>query len=138
MPPTIASTEAEPPRLSASQRAELDAPRAPVAASLRPATAAGLAGTWVPENGGPGSVAFRADGTYKGSDGCNHYGGQWTVGSGGSLSVTPSGSTLIACAGTNVPLEAWTATSAGFDGETLVLVAPDGHVVDRLVHGASE
>ena len=137
VPPTVASSEADPPVLSASQRADIDGPRAPFPTGLRPATTVALVGTWLPAKGGPGSVTFNRDGTYKGSDGCNGYGGQWISGPGGSLVVTASGSTMIGCAGTNVPFEASSATRAAFDGDTLVLVASDGHVIDRLVHGGT-
>jgi heat shock protein HslJ len=43
------------------------------------------------------TLQFSADGSVSGSDGCNRFGGAYTVGSGGQLTITLGPSTLIAC-----------------------------------------
>jgi heat shock protein HslJ len=43
------------------------------------------------------TLQFAADGSVSGSDGCNRFGGAYTVGAGGQMTITLGPSTLIAC-----------------------------------------
>jgi len=98
-------------------------------------TAGDITGRWLTADlpGNPRVyVEFDKD-TWSASDGCNGQGGRWAP-AGSGLLVTGSGiSTQIACE--NIPVAEWVseATSAGFDGETLVLVGAAGSELVRLV-----
>jgi heat shock protein HslJ len=81
----------------------------------------------------PAGATLHDDGTYSASDGCNGTTGRWEADADG-LVATGGSSTLIGC--DNVDVAHWlsTATTAGFDGATLVLVDKDGHELGRLAH----
>lgn len=103
-------------------------------ADLRPAERAELLGRWEVEGTAAGSdegphVELRPDGTWQGHDGCNWHGGMWAIDEGGRLLVTWGPSSAQECGDDDVPLGIFAATRAGFDGDALVLVGPEG---DRL------
>lgn len=111
----------------------------PLPAALRPATATELIGNWAPADGrGQGaphrpSIELRADGTYRGSDGCNGASGHWTSGPGGELHATSGPRTLMGCADMlDVPSWLAGAARAGFDGAVLVLLDDHGVETGRL------
>lgn len=81
-------------------------------------------------------VEFTGD-TWSASDGCNGQGGDWmTAGSG--LLVTGSGfSTAVGCENIPIAGRVTETTSAGFDGETLVLVGAAGSELVRLVRATT-
>jgi heat shock protein HslJ len=139
--PNLAPSLADPPTLTPALKAWL-APAAPLPAALTAATRAQLVGSWVatgprPSTSGmqhtPAGATLRDDGTYSATDGCNGTTGRWEADADG-LVVTSGSSTLIGC--DNVDVARWlgTATTAGFDGATLVLVDKDGHELGRLAH----
>ncbi len=110
----------------------------PLSNGLIPAVRTQLLGRWVPANPAlddrnqPPYLSFSADGTWSGSDGCNGLSGRWNAGPDGALIVVSAGSTLVGC--NNVDVGEWlsSATQAGFQGKTLVLVDAAGHVAGRL------
>lgn len=111
------------------------APAAALPATLRPATAAELVGTWrsaVP-GANPGQyVTIKVDRGWQGSDGCNGQVGRWTVDEPGAVLTVAGGSTLIGCAGQDKAPQFGLARGAGFDGTTLVLTDARGQQVGRL------
>lgn len=134
--PNVAPEEAQPPVVTDEARRSL-ARAAALPAGLSAAERGALVGRWVPEGSrGLGAkrayVELRADGDWKGSDGCNGLGGRWGAGQDGSLLATSGVSTLIAC--DNAPIGEWlsAARRAGLDGETLVLVDAEGKELGRL------
>ncbi len=139
--PNLAKQLADPPTLTPALKDWLS-PAAPLPAALTAATRAQLVGSWVatgprPSTSGmqhtPAGATLRDDGTYAATDGCNATTGRWEADAAG-LVVTSGASTLIGC--DNVDVARWlsTATTAGFDGATLVLVDKDGHELGRLAH----
>jgi len=137
--PNLAPSLADPPTLTAALKAWLAAP-APLPAALTAATRAQLVGAWVatgprPSTSGmqhtPAGATLRDDGTYSATDGCNGTSGRWEADADG-LVVTGGFSTLVGCDNVDVPHWLSTATTAGFDGATLVLVDKDGHELGRL------
>lgn len=112
------------------QRAMLASPVA-LPSTLEPGN---LVGTWVSRGSERGSsVAFFADGTWRGIDNCNDGLGRWkTLSNGRVLLVAPSFSTLMYCG--NKPLEEWIGSVklAGFDGHELVMLDNAGNELDRL------
>jgi hypothetical protein len=129
---------AAPPVVNAKLRAMFDPP-APLPASLRPASLDDMLGRWHalgPKAGNSKAyVAFRADGTWTGSDGCNGIGGRFAVGPAGELLVTQGGQTLVGCG--NSPVSSWVGTAGrvGLDGPDLVLVDERGEELGRLGKG---
>jgi hypothetical protein len=113
-------------------------PARPLPATLSPATASGVLGTWYPASRPAGSaptrsfIALNADGSWTGSDGCNATGGRWTLGRDGSFLATARGSTLMLCAGMVPVPQLGSVRRLGFSGRTLVLVDADGVDVARL------
>lgn len=106
----------------------------PLPASLTPGD---ISGRWLTEDlpDNPRVYVEFASGTWLASDGCNGQGGRW-ANAGSGLLVSASGlSTLVGCE--NVPIASWVtqATSAGFAGDTLVLVGAAGSELVRLVRG---
>lgn len=93
-----------------------------------------LSGRWIPvgKQNTNAFLAFAADRTYTGSDGCNTAGGRYAVGGGGRLLATAGPSTLADCDG--APVGGWMreAARAGLQSGELVLHGTDGDVVGRL------
>jgi hypothetical protein len=136
--PTAGSGAVDPGRPVDPAERRAFAPAAPLAAPLRPAEPAGLAGRWVPADGsGRAHVELAADGTWDGSDGCSATGGRWVAGSdGGFLAAAAAVHTLIACPdGADLGGQLSTARRAGLDGADLVLQDVDGGVVARFHRG---
>jgi hypothetical protein len=136
VPPTILSSEADPPSLSSTDKATLDRPPAALPTGLIAATTKTAAGTWVPADGTRGYVTLTTGGGWRGSDGCNDTSGSWAVLDGGVILATTGPSTLVGCSGTDVGRKLITASTAGFDGKMLELVGPDGKVTVRLQPGS--
>jgi heat shock protein HslJ len=123
----VAASEAEPPKITDEDRAELEATVVPPA--TKPATVErdSLMGKWVPASSGAAAFAeFKTDGTWTGSDGCNGNGGRWVLGANGRFLATSGPSTLIACDGAAVPSWLSTAAQAGLAGDQLVLFDATG------------
>ncbi|MDG4830511.1 META domain-containing protein [Solwaraspora sp. WMMD1047] len=135
--PDILPEQAEPPVVTDEVRRAF-APPAPLPADLTPLPAPeALLGRWVPATGPTGApdpafVELTADGSWRGSDGCNALGGRWVAASGGPLLATSGASTLVGC--DNVPIAQWLseASQAGLDGDVLVLVDAKGTELGRL------
>jgi heat shock protein HslJ len=113
-------------------------PAAVLPEGLTPAERSRLAGRWTPAEPTrapePPHVELTADGAWHGSDGCNSAAGRWTAGADGVVLATSGPMTLMGCEGmVDVPGWLGQAARAGFDGETLVLLDPDGHELGRLV-----
>jgi hypothetical protein len=108
-------------------------------ASLAPASAASLAGKWVPVAYSVATdphVKFTADGTWTGSDGCNGGSGRWAVGAAGEFLATSGPSTLIGCEGAPVPSWVAGAWSAGLNADGwLLLFDTAGTEIGRLEAG---
>jgi hypothetical protein len=130
--PNVASSEAEPPVVSDTDRAAF-APAAPLPAGLTPAARKDLLGRWEPVSGRTGGAFIELeDGSWRGFDGCNSGGGRWVSGPGGALLATSGLSTLVACEG--IDAGGWLAEArrAGLDGGQLVLVDARGEAIGRL------
>lgn len=112
--------------------------RPPARPALVPAEAMGLIGRWVPVSGAgaasprPPFIEFGADGRWTGSDGCNGYGGRWTVGRDGAFHATAGPSTMMACDGEPVGRWMTSAERAGFVRDQLVLHSAAGVEQGRL------
>lgn len=119
--PTAAEYFAEPPEITAEVRAQFAAP-APLTVELESATADALQGTWVSPTIASTNphVAFAADGTWTGSDGCNGGSGRWAVDGDGGFLATSGPSTLMFCEGAPIPSWVAQAASAGFDADGLL------------------
>ncbi len=137
--PDVAPQQWAPPQIDAELRQRLRA-AAPLPVALRPATRASIVGTWRPEPTGgatlppsPPFVAFKVDGTWRGSDGCNEQSGRWNLGSGGALLLISGGSTLIGCGGQEAAPRINEARRLGFADAVLVLVSVDGTSIGRLM-----
>ena len=113
----------------------------PLPSGLVPATGKQLVGQWVPASLRVGHwhqtpyLTFTPNGNWSGSDGCNGLGGRWSMGSGGSLVVVESPSTLIGCNNVNVEWWLFRAARAAFRGPTLLFVDASGSVTSRLRRG---
>ncbi|MGY0005411.1 META domain-containing protein [Micromonospora sp. I033] len=134
--PHLLPSLAEPPVVTPEVRRALT-PAAALPAGLTPAGRSALLGRWVPvgprpPDPTPAYVDLRADGAWRGSDGCNGQGGRWVAGAEGALLATAGPSTAIGCE--NVPVAAWLsgASRAGLDGDVLVLVNAQGRETGRL------
>ncbi|MFD2765882.1 META domain-containing protein [Micromonospora eburnea] len=134
--PDMLASLAEPPEVTDEARRAFT-PATALPAALAPASRETLLGRWVPVDGRRGRpktpyVEFRADGGWRGSDGCNGQGGRWIAGPGGALLATTGASTLIGC--DNVEVGVWLATAwrAGIDGDVLVLLDAQGKETGRL------
>jgi hypothetical protein len=117
------------------------APGAPLPPELVPVGADALVGRWVPADGSAGRpepphVELAADGTWRGSDGCNADGGRWVAGPEGAVLAVGGVSTEIGC--DNIPVGGWLAgaSRAGMDGDVLVLLDAAGNEIGRLRHAA--
>ncbi|OKI63994.1 hypothetical protein A6A27_26070 [Micromonospora sp. CB01531] len=130
--PYLAASEVAPPEITDEVRRQF-APAAALPATLAPVAGDRLVGKWVPVSGPRTAyVEFKADGEWRGSDGCNGQAGRWVVGSGGAFLATTGPSTQIGCDG--VPVGAWLTSSwrAGLAGETLVLLDARSKETGRL------
>ncbi|MCW3814081.1 META domain-containing protein [Micromonospora sp. DR5-3] len=130
--PYLAASEVGPPEITDEVRRRF-APAAALPATLTPATRDRLVGKWVPVSGPRRAyVEFKADGEWRGSDGCNGQAGRWVVDPAGAFLATTGPSTLIGCDG--VPVGAWLSSSwrAGLDGKTLVLLDAQAKEAGRL------
>lgn len=138
-PPGTDPSLADPPEVTPTTRQAF--PRAAaLPAGLMPTTASTLIGRWIPADDDirrpdQPTLELRADGTYRGSDGCNGSNGRWTAGTGGAVLATSGVQTLIGCHNLNVTAWLSAAARAGFDGDFLVLLAPDGTETGRLRRG---
>ena len=129
---------AAPPRLLPGRPAdESFAKPAPLPRGVRPAERRELVGRWEPLKRGEGAagkrphVVLKADGTWRGADGCNGSGGRWAA-ERGTLLATAGPSTLIACDNVSVPRWLVTAIRVGFKGGTLILYDARGKETGRL------
>lgn len=130
--PNLAASEVAPPEITDEVRRRF-APAAALPARLTPADRDRLVGKWVPARGPRTAyVEFRADGEWRGSDGCNGQAGRWVAGPAGALLATTGFSTLIGC--DSAPVGAWLSSTwrAGLDGETLVLLDAGAEEVGRM------
>jgi hypothetical protein len=103
-----------------------------------PATAADLAGRWVPAGltvPTDPHVLFRPDGSWSGSDGCNGNRGRWAVNGRGGFLATSGMSTMMFCEGAPVPAWLAAARRAGMDAGRLRLFAGDGDELGVLEPG---
>jgi hypothetical protein len=133
--PNLAPSKATPPEVTDEVR-ERYTPPADLPSGLDPADSAALIGRWRPaDRGGRAFVELEADGSWRGSDGCNSEGGRWVAGPDGLLLAVQGISTLIGC--DNVPVGGWLvrAARAGLDGDDLVLVDRAGAEIGRLRAG---
>lgn len=134
LPDTVSQSVAVPPFVTDATRRAL-APSAPLPGGLVPATAAALAGRWIPDDAPAGSEAHAellADGWWRGSDGCNGLAGRWRAGPEGALLAVGGGSHNIGCENLPVQERLERTARAGFDGDTLVLVDRQGDEVGRF------
>lgn len=118
---------------TAEQRESWGAP-ADLPPGVVPVTRAELLGTWKPltDPSGKAFVRFDPDGGFGGSDGCNGAGGRWALGAQGRFVGLGGISTLVGCAGSNVPHDVPRGMRAGLDNGQLVLVDVEGREVVRL------
>lgn len=149
-PPDIAPGQAARPQVTAEVQADL-APAVEVPPSVVAAGARRLVGRWVStEHDNPGAfLQFQRGGQWRGSDGCNRFGGRWASGAGGSLVTVPEGvSAPVGCeppfgpfatepatdGSQHVPVAEWLRDTAraGFKGDELVLFHRRGREVARL------
>jgi hypothetical protein len=132
---------AAPPVVTPAMRRGFATP-APLPPGVRPATATAIQGRWVPADR-PSSphwrpyVAFRPDGRYGGSDGCNGVGGRYAIGPAGVVLATEGPSTAVGCE--NSALPSWPAQSGrlGLRAGRLVFVDPSGRVLGEAVRPGS-
>ncbi|WP_319460259.1 hypothetical protein [Micromonospora sp. RTP1Z1] len=88
--PNLAASEVAPPEVTDEVRRQF-APAAALSAMLTPADGNRLVGRWVPAPGPETAYAeFRADGEWRGSDGCNGQAGRWIAGRGEPSSPPPA------------------------------------------------
>lgn len=136
--PTAAEFYTRPPEVTDTVREHFRA-AASLPPGLTPASAAALAGQWVPVAYAVATdphVLFEADGTWTGSDGCNGGQGRWVVGAEGEFLATSGPSTLIACEGAPVPSWVAQATTAGMSADGwLLLFDTAGTELGRLQRG---
>ena len=112
-------------------------PVAPLPSGLAPV--GDLTGRWVPTDDvghRPAFVAFAADGTWTGSDGCTGTGGTWLTGPDGAfLATARTVMTFVACPGVGVAPQVGAARRIGTDGATAVFLDADGASVGRFRRG---
>lgn len=124
-----------PPSVTPEMRTEAQEPSA-LPVGVRPAEQQDLVGRrWRPVEVDPSSqahLAFRADGRWLGSDGCNGHGGRYVLGREGRLLSTGGPSTLIGCKG--APVGGWMSrtTRAGVRDGDLLLYDHDGDLLGEL------
>jgi hypothetical protein len=119
---TAAEFYTQPPELTEDVHAQFRR-AAQLPAELEPVTANALNGRWASSAaaGTEAHVAFEADGTWTGSDGCNGGSGRWAVSGSGEFLATSGPSTLMYCEGASIPSWVALAASAGLD--------PDGQLL---------
>ena len=111
---------------------------APLPPTLRPATLDRLLGRWLPATGAASTspdqphAAFRGDGSWTGSDGCNRQSGRWVIGPGGAFLALMGPHTMIGCDNVSVGSWLWDVRRVGFHGDVLVLLDAAGAEVGRL------
>jgi hypothetical protein len=135
--PTAADWYTEPPQITADVRAALARP-ARLPAGATPAAAADLIGRWVPASVSVDTdphVVFEADGSWRGSDGCNGNAGRWATDGTGGLLATSGMSTLMACEGAPVPSWLAQVRVAALDAGELRLLDGEGKELGLLVRG---
>lgn len=114
-------------------------PAQPLPDGLVPADAASLVGRWVPtralEPDEPieAYAELLADGTWRGSDGCNGVGGRWRSGRAGAFIATAGMQTRIGCDHVDVATMLTTAARAGIEDGAPVLLDRLGAVTGRFV-----
>ncbi|SBT47070.1 META domain-containing protein [Micromonospora narathiwatensis] len=134
--PNLLPSLAEPPEVTDEVRRAF-APAAALPAALNPAGRETLLGRWVSVQGRWGRskapyVELRADGGWKGSDGCNGQSGRWAAGPGGAFLGTTGPSTLIGCDNESVGVWLARAWRAGLNGDVLVFLDAQGKETGRL------
>lgn len=111
---------------------------APLPAGVKPATTERIIDRWVPQGvvatTDPG-VTFDASGRYSSTDGCNGTEGAWAVVEEGWFLATAGPITAMWCEGAPVPTIVGTASRAGFDGATLVLLDHAGAELGQFTRG---
>lgn len=124
------STPVTRPTVTKRTRKDLAAP-APLPSGIKPALPSDLIGRWAAA-GHPkpddGFVRFQRDDDWTGSDGCNGYGGRYTIGRGGRLLILDGPNGAVACAGTPAP--GWVAYDTARIG-----LAADGRLLLFNRHG---
>jgi hypothetical protein len=111
---------------------------APLPKGLLPASRARVVGRWVPIGFGSTPLArqpylaFRADGTWESSDGCNGNRGPWAIGRGGAMLAVVGISGAVGCAGASTDSWMEAVAHAGLDGRVLVLVDRNSKALGRL------
>ena len=137
--PDSVAEYASPPVVTDSMRAKFAEPR-PLPSDVSPAARGDVIGRWLPlpkerpqQSPDAAYVAFDADGTYKGSDGCNGDGGRWALGPDGVILATSGASTAIGC--DTSPLSGWPpqAGRLGLRAGHLVFVDPAGKILGEAV-----
>jgi len=130
---------ASPPVVSSDLRKAFAEPD-PLPADVQPARAGDVLGRWLPmpedrPEGfeGKAYVTFDADGSYKGSDGCNGVGSRYEIGPDGLILATSGATTLVGC--DNSPLPDWPAQSGqvGLRSGHLIFVSPTGKILGEAV-----
>jgi hypothetical protein len=132
--PTAAESFTEPPPVTADVREALASPPALPDGAI-PASAADLAGRWVPASFTGATdphVVFESDGSWSGSDGCNGNGGRWAADGSGGLLATSGMSTMMACEGAPIPSWLARAKLATLDAGELRLWDGDAVELGRL------
>ncbi|WP_428963196.1 META domain-containing protein [Micromonospora fluostatini] len=134
--PYLPPADTEPPVVTDEARRRLD-PAARLPGTLVVPGRDGVLGRWVPASGALGGpraayVELRADGEWRGSDGCNGQAGRWVLGPAGAFLAVTGPTTLIGCA--NVPVASWLddARRVGLADGVLVLVDGQGTETARL------
>jgi heat shock protein HslJ len=99
-----------------------------------------LVGRWEPTSNAspstkwrtPPHVEFSADGSWRGTDGCNDQSGRWTIGTDGAFKAIMDGSALVGCDAVEVGIWLDMARTASVDGSLLILNDARGAEVGRL------
>ena len=95
-----------------------------------------IVGRWLPTDSTGDTepfVEFLADGTYRGSDGCNGLGGRWVAGDLGDVLTTSGFSTAIGCDGSGAPYDVGQAALVGMVGDELTLYDAEGTRLSSFV-----
>jgi heat shock protein HslJ len=135
--PTAADFFTEPPPVTAEVRSALARPAA-LPEGATPASAAELIGRWVPASFSGDTdphVVLEADGSWRGSDGCNGNAGRWAADGTGGLLATSGMSTLMACEGAPVPSWLAQVRLATLHAGELRLLNGEGEELGLLVRG---